>query len=81
MNAEEEADKPREPKDGVPQKLIDQLHEANERFSKAREHMDRAIDAEINGTIERERASDDVRAAEGDLEKLDGKIAREIEKK
>lgn len=66
------------PKDGVPPELIEQLHEANEQFSRARQHVDQAIDAEINCLEERDRASHEVHDAEQVLEEMDKKIDKEL---
>jgi len=78
MSEQNPTDQPDAPSEGVPPQLIQQLHEANEQFSRARQHVDQAIDAEINCLEERDRASHEVRDAERVLEKLDEKIGKEL---
>jgi hypothetical protein len=72
-------DPPDAPKDGVPLELIQQLHDANEQLTRARQHFEEAIaTTDFNGLEERERASHEVHEAEKVLEKLDEKIEKEL---
>ena len=81
MNNEPKTDQPPEPRDGVAKELIDQLHQANEQLTHARKHVDAAQAAEYGGLIERERASNDVRDAEKELEKMDERIGQALKEK
>ena len=62
------------PRDGVSPELLDQLHEANKKFGRAREHMEEAIGAEENVLAERGRASHEIGDAEKELEAVEEQI-------
>jgi hypothetical protein len=79
MTEQSPPDQPDAPKDGVPPELIAQLHEANEQFSRAREHLEEAIETtDMNCLEERKRAAHEVQVAEQALEKMDEKIEKEL---
>ncbi|HZK81275.1 MAG TPA: hypothetical protein VFC46_09420 [Humisphaera sp.] len=74
MNEKNESIPPLASSEGVAGELIDELHQANEKLTRAREHVEAANNAETNVLIERERASREVHDVEAEIEKADEKI-------
>ncbi len=68
------------PKDGVPPELIDELHQANQKFSEARKHAEQAIDAASESLGRRGETARELREAEEAVEKADQKIRPEFKK-
>jgi hypothetical protein len=73
-------DKPETPRDGIPAPLLDNLHEANEQFRRAKEHVEKANGALVNPLDERERAAREVHEAERAVEEVEQKIEKELGK-
>ena len=80
MESQSTPQQPAAPKDGVPPELIQELHEANEQLGRARQHLDQAIDAEVNSLDQRDQAAHEVRDAAKKLEEIDEKIGKELHK-
>ena len=74
MNEKNESIPPLASGEGVAGELIDELHQANEKLTHAREHVEAANNAETNVLIERELASREVHDAEAEIERADEKI-------
>jgi hypothetical protein len=68
------------PADGVSPELIRKLHENNERFARAKEHIGTAIDAEVNSLTERKQAAKEIKDAEQEIEKTEEQIEKELRK-
>lgn len=69
------------PRDGVPAELIDEVHKANEKFSAARRHIEKAIDApDFDVQDRREKAAGEMLEAEKEAEALDEKVKPELGK-
>jgi hypothetical protein len=62
----------------VPGELLEKLHEANQRFSSARHHREEAVDAPTPETFERDKAVQEVRDAEANVEKVTEEIDRDL---
>lgn len=58
----------------VPKELIDELHEANDQFSGAREHREKAVDEPTYDHGSRDEAAQEVRDAEKNVEQVTSKI-------
>lgn len=74
--AEKEPDNPPHP---VPETLLQDLDEANKRFHEAREHLEQAIKSnefDHGDLIDQKRQ--ELKAAEGKLEEITGRISREL---
>jgi hypothetical protein len=67
------------PENGVPPTLIHQLHDANEKFSRARQHLEEAFGAEVNPLTERDRATAEVHDAELEIEKIEQQIENKLQ--
>jgi hypothetical protein len=65
---------------GVDPELIKKLHDANEQFSRARHHVEKALEAEVNVQTERERALDEIAEAEKTVEETEAKIEKDLKK-
>jgi hypothetical protein len=67
------------PRDGVPPELIEQLHQANEQFARARQHLDESLGPEVlNPQGERERASNEVHEAEERIENIEEQVETKL---
>jgi chromosome segregation ATPase len=62
----------------VPEELLEKLHEANQRFSSARHHREEAIDSASPETFERDKAAQEIRDAEANVEKVTDEIDRDL---
>jgi len=63
----------------VPNELMDQLHQANDHFHKARENLEAQMKAVENNHQERVNiAAENVRAAEVEVEEISERIGQEL---
>ena len=69
---------PEQSPEKVPDETLDKLHEANQRFSAARHHREEAIDAPSPEDVGRERAVQEFRDAEANLEQVTEEIDRDL---
>lgn len=68
-------------RDGIPPEMIQELHEANQQFSHAKQHVDQATASTASdGLKAREQAIQEVVQAEKTAEKADEKIKGELHK-
>jgi hypothetical protein len=58
----------------VPEKLLQELHEANERFGAARREREAAVDEPVMESTHLEQAEGELHSAEKDLEQVNAKI-------
>jgi hypothetical protein len=64
----------------VPEELLQKLHEANERFSAARERREKAMDEPTPEETNRERAQQEMLESEQAVEKVTDEIDRDFER-
>ena len=68
------------PPHGVPNELIDQMHETNEKLGAARHHREEADAADFDIGKKRDQASEEIRQMERRLEQIDAQIIKELKK-
>jgi len=73
---ESDATQPAKP---VPEKLIEELHKANEHFHDARKHLETQMeDTDFSHQVRVDAAAEGVRAAEKEVEAISEKIRKEL---
>ncbi|HET6251109.1 MAG TPA: hypothetical protein VFE47_25705 [Tepidisphaeraceae bacterium] len=81
MSEEKEPEKNETPREGIPDSLLGNLHDANERFRRAREHVEQANGALVNPLEERQLAAQELHEAEQAVEEIEKRIEKEFGKK
>ena len=71
---------PPTPRSGVPNELLDQMHEATQKLGDARHHREQAEDSNFDIEKKRDQASAEIRQVEQRLERIDREITKELEK-